>query len=268
MSLSLLTWNIHKGFSSNNREFVLHRIRDALRALDVDLALLQEVQGEHRGHAARVCDWPAAAQFEFLADEVWQHHAYGKNAIADGRHHGNAILSKYPFVAWGNINVSPFSGASRSLLHGDIHIPERNRHVHVVCLHLGLLGMERRSQLRQLNQHLAGVLERHEAVLVGGDFNDWSARQVARLLDPALGLQEVFLRSQRRHARTFPARWPLLCMDRIYFRGLELESCACLDDRQWRALSDHVPLLARFALPATVPAMSGTAGCSSPSGDN
>jgi endonuclease/exonuclease/phosphatase family metal-dependent hydrolase len=249
MSLSILTYNIHKGFSSNNRAFVLHSIRDQLRALDVDVALLQEVQGEHRGHADRVNDWPAASQFEFLADEVWQHHAYGKNAIADGRHHGNAILSKYPFINWGNINVSPFSGASRSLLHGDIHIPERNQTVHVVCLHLGLLGMERRSQLRMLNAHLAAVLEREEALIVGGDFNDWTSRQVARVLDPALGLQEVFLQSQGRHARTFPARWPLLCMDRLYFRGLTLQSCACLDDPHWRALSDHVPLLARFALP-------------------
>jgi endonuclease/exonuclease/phosphatase family metal-dependent hydrolase len=247
--LSILTYNIHKGFSSNNREFVLHRIREQLRELDVDLALLQEVQGEHRGHAGRVSNWPEAAQFEFLADQVWQHHAYGKNAIADGRHHGNAILSKYPFVAWGNINVSPFKGASRSLLHGDIHIPEQARTVHVVCLHLGLLGMERRSQLRMLNEHLARVLQRHEALIVGGDFNDWTSRQVARYLDPALGLQEVFLQSTGRHARTFPARWPLLCMDRIYFRGLIPLSCVCLDDRRWRELSDHVPLLARFALP-------------------
>jgi endonuclease/exonuclease/phosphatase family metal-dependent hydrolase len=43
-------------------------------------------------------------------------------------------------------------------------------------------------------------------------------------------------------------------MDRIYFRGLALQSCACLDDSRWRELSDHVPLLARFALP---PADSG-----------
>jgi endonuclease/exonuclease/phosphatase family metal-dependent hydrolase len=250
MTLSILTYNIHKGFSSNNRQFVLHRIREQLRELDVDLALLQEVQGEHSGHAGRIKDWPDAAQFEFLADQVWQHHAYGKNAIADGRHHGNAILSKYPFVEWGNINVSPFRNASRSLLHGDIHVPERDCTIHVVCLHLGLLGFERRNQLRILNEHLAAVLQRRQALIIGGDFNDWTARQVARVLDPALGLDEVFMHSQQRHARSFPARWPLLCMDRIYFRGLTLQSCACLDGRQWRELSDHVPLLARFALPA------------------
>lgn len=248
MSLSILTWNIHKGFSSNNREFVLHRIRDQLRETGVDVALLQEVQGEHQWHSQRIRNWPDTSQFEFLADEVWQHHAYGKNAIADGRHHGNAILSKYPFAEWGNINISPFRAASRSLLHGNITIPERGKKVHVVSLHLGLLGIERRSQLRMLNQHLEKVILAQDAVIVGGDFNDWSSRQVARHLDPALGLQEIFMQTNKRFARTFPARWPLLCMDRIYYRGLEPLSCACLDDKQWRDLSDHVPLLARFSL--------------------
>lgn len=248
LKLSILTYNIHKGFSSNNRQFVLHRIRDQLRELDVDVALLQEVMGEHREFAKAIRNWPDASQFEFLADQVWHHYAYGKNAIADGRHHGNAILSKFPFSAWGNINFSPFRRASRSLLHGNITVPELQKHVHVISLHMGLLGMERRTQIKQLNSHLLNTLEREDAVIIGGDFNDWSSRQVSRYLDPELGLQEVFFSSQQRFARTFPARWPLLCVDRIYFRGMALETCTCLDNPLWRELSDHVPLLARFSL--------------------
>jgi endonuclease/exonuclease/phosphatase family metal-dependent hydrolase len=249
MILSVLTYNIHKGFSSSNREFVLHRIRDQLRDLDVDVALLQEVQGEHQWHSKRIRNWPDTSQFEFLADQVWDHHTYGKNAIADGRHHGNAILSKYPFQDWGNINISPLSFASRSLLYGNIVVPETNQTIHVISLHLGLLGVERRKQLRILNQHLEKVLATQDAMIVAGDFNDWSSRQVARYLDPALGLEEVFMTTGEKYARTFPARLPLLCVDRIYFRGLVPESCACLDGKQWRSLSDHVPLLARFTLP-------------------
>lgn len=248
MNFSLLTYNIHKGFSSNNREFVLHRIRDQLRTLDVDMALLQEVQGEHQWHSQRIRNWPDTSQFEFLADSVWSHHAYGKNAIASGRHHGNAILSKFPFSHWGNINISPLSFASRSLLHGDITLPDNAGTLHVVCLHFGLLGMERKYQLRALNRHLQTQGDKHRAVIVAGDFNDWSSLQVARHLDPALGLQEVFMASRKRYARTFPARWPLLCMDRIYFRGLQPQDCSCLDASEWRQLSDHVPLLARFTL--------------------
>ncbi|MDR0781028.1 MAG: endonuclease/exonuclease/phosphatase family protein [Pseudomonadales bacterium] len=245
MQFSVLTYNIHKGFSGGNRQFVLHRMRELLREVNVDVALLQEVQGEHLLHSQRIRHWPDVSQFEFLADAVWPHYAYGKNAIADGRHHGNAVLSKFPFQHWGNINLSPWRFASRSLLHGTVTLATGQR-LHLVCLHLGLISLERRDQLRRLNQHLHQTLTEHDAVLVGGDFNDWTGRQVKRWLDPALGLRESFHLHHQRFARTFPARWPLLRVDRLYFRGLELLECQRLDGAQWRELSDHIPLLARF----------------------
>ena len=248
MQFSVLTWNIHKGFTGGNRHFVLPRMRELIRSADVDLVFLQEVTGEHQVHAQRIDNWPQTPHFEFLADEVWPHYAYGKNAITDQRHHGNAILSKYPFRHWGNINVSLSRQASRSLLHGSLALPGTDKRLHVLCLHLGLFGLERRWQLRQLNRHLHAISARHDAVLIGGDFNDWNGRQVQKVLDPALELQEVFLASHQRYARTFPSRWPFLCMDRIYYRGLDLSEAHCLNDPQWRVLSDHVPLMARFTL--------------------
>jgi len=248
MNLSLLTYNIHKGFSSYNRQFVLHEVREQLRNLNVDVVLLQEVVGEHSGNANSVEQWPESSQFEFLADQVWPHFAYAKNAIGDGRHHGNATLSKYPFAQWDNINVSPFKRASRSLLHGDITIPETDKTVHIINLHLGLLGLERKKQINSLNQHIESVINNRDAVIIGGDFNDWSGRQVSRLLRTDFGLQEAFLIKEQRFARTFPARWPLFMMDRIYFSGMSLESCERLHTSDWHKLSDHIPLLARFSL--------------------
>ena len=247
MNLGVLTYNIHKGFSSN-RDFVLHGMRDQLRTLEVDVALLQEVVGHHSGHRAAINDWPETSQFEFLADQVWPHHAYGKNAIADDRHHGNAILSKYPFSGWDNINVSPFQWASRSILHGNIFIPEANRKLHIINLHLGLLSAERLRQLQRLNQHLETIIGEHDAVILGGDFNDWTGRQVSRVLAPHFGLREAYYECHGKFARTFPARFPLLSVDRIYYAGLELDSCTTLDKHAWSRLSDHIPLLARFSL--------------------
>ena len=113
--IKILTYNIHKGFNASNRRFVLHEMKDALREINADIVFLQEIQGEHRHKQNRISDWPDTSQFEFLADQVWQHHAYGKNAIYKSGHHGNAILSKYPFVEWENINVSLMKNASRSL---------------------------------------------------------------------------------------------------------------------------------------------------------
>lgn len=248
MQLSVLTYNIHKGFTSGNSAFVLPRIRELLREADVDLVFLQEVLGEHAVHAKRISNWPSASQFEFLADQVWRHHAYGKNAILDNSHHGNAILSKHPFNAWANINVSLFQKASRSLLHGTVQVPGTTKRLHVLCVHLGLFGFERKGQIRTLNRHLAEIREHHEAMIIAGDFNDWTSRDVSRHLDPALGLNEAFMQTHQSHARTFPARWPMLCVDRIYYCGLELVSCQCLNGKHWQELSDHVPLQATFEL--------------------
>ena len=55
-------------------------------------------------------------------------------------------------------------------------------------------------------------------VYVAGDFNDW--RLVAHeRLHRCAGLKEVFVTAFGRAARTFPARWPLLRLDRIYARN-------------------------------------------------
>ncbi|NOQ90769.1 MAG: EEP domain-containing protein, partial [Gammaproteobacteria bacterium] len=50
------------------------------------------------------------------------------------------------------------------------------------------------------------------------------------------------------YARTFPAVFPVLSMDRIYYRGLDVVHCQRLHDQPWDRLSDHTPLLAEFKL--------------------
>src|SRR4051794_6046394 len=121
--LRLISYNIHKGFSSGRKKLVLNKIRSALHVIHPDIVLLQEVQGEHEGHSQRFKDWPAQPQFEYLAHELWPHFAYGKNAVYTHGHHGNAILSKYPFSDFENIDVSTNAFERRGLLHGVIHIP-------------------------------------------------------------------------------------------------------------------------------------------------
>ena len=66
MQLQVLTYNIHKGFTSFNREFVLEELRTALRSTHADFALLQEVLGDHSDHKKRIHAWPTQPQFEFL----------------------------------------------------------------------------------------------------------------------------------------------------------------------------------------------------------
>ncbi len=246
-SIKVLTYNIHKGFSTGNRRFILHDIKESLRLVDADVVLLQEIHGERAISNNRFDDWPNNRQFEFLADQVWSHHAYGKNAIYKSGHHGNAILSKYPFIKWENIDVSFMRSASRSLLHGIIRLPGIEQKIHIICVHLGLFGPERASQLSTLAERISSHVPADEPLVIAGDFNDWRGL-AERYLHQGLGVTEVFKSTRGSYARTFPAVLPVLSMDRIYYRGFDVVHCQRLHDQPWDRLSDHTPLLAEFIL--------------------
>ncbi|MGR8929443.1 MAG: endonuclease/exonuclease/phosphatase family protein [Gammaproteobacteria bacterium] len=246
-AIRILTYNIHKGFNLSNRRFVLHQIRDALVAADADVMFLQEMQGEHKHKQKAISTWPVLSQSEFIAEGVWPYYAYGKNAIYEAGHHGNAILSKYPFESWENINVSPFRWASRSVLHGVIRLPTHEKAVHILCVHFGLIGSERRQQIDSLCKRVDSHVPHDSPLIVAGDFNDWLERAEHQFHD-YLGLQEVFRVTHGEHARTFPSLMPLLPMDRIYYRGFTPLSCERMSHAPWHLLSDHSPLAASFAL--------------------
>jgi endonuclease/exonuclease/phosphatase family metal-dependent hydrolase len=245
--LKLLTYNIHKGFNITNRKFVLHQIREILRATDADLAFLQEIHGEHSGHKANTGDWPEVSQYEFLADQLWPHYAYGKNAIYNSGHHGNAILSKFPFASWENLNVSWLKKASRSLLHGVLDIPATSQQVHVICVHLDQIRFIRNFQMKRLARHIKETIPADAPLIVAGDFNDWSDH-VSNFLFGEPGMKEVHHSLYGRHAMTYPAGMPMLALDRIYYRNIEVLNCHCVSGHPWHALSDHMPLYAEFQL--------------------
>ncbi len=243
--LRVLTYNIHKGFSVGNRYFILHQIREALIKTDADILFLQEMQGKHSEHEQKHTNWPECSHSEFLAKDIWPHFAYGKNAMYKVGHHGNALLSKYALLRWENINVSPFVWASRSLLHGVIQLPESSSELHIICIHLGLLGMERRRQINTLCQHIEAHVPRDAPLIAAGDFNDWTG-QAEKQFYQHLNLQEAHQTLHNRYAKTFPAWLPMLQMDRIYYRGLQPLTCERLTHAPWNRLSDHAPLSATF----------------------
>lgn len=246
-TLKIITYNIHKGFSVGNTRFVLHQIKDALSQVNADVVFLQEIQGAHSEHVVNVENWPTESQFEFLADQLWSHYAYGKNAIYKQGHHGNAILSKYPFIAWENIDVSFQKSASRSVLHGTINIPEHNVNIHIMCIHFGLFKLEREKQLKMLCDRIESHVPHHEPLIIAGDFNDWRGH-AEEFLTKELTVKEVFHTLTGKHARTFPSWRPTLAVDRVYYRGLHPEICKRLTKEPWHRLSDHVPLYVEFSL--------------------
>lgn len=246
-SLKVLSYNIHKGFSTGGIAFKLDAIREAIRDVHPDLVFLQEVQGEHRRHQDRIPHWPSEAQFEFMADQFWPHFAYGKNAVYDAGHHGNAILSKFPFQKWENIDISLGRFERRGILHAVIPLPGQDRPLHVLCLHLDLFESGRQSQLQSLCRRLEEHVPPDEPVIIAGDFNDWR-RRATEILASQAGLREVFVQLGGHHARTFPAWRPFLSLDRVYYRGLRPKKASLPSGRHWNALSDHLPVCCDFSI--------------------
>ncbi|MEN9727549.1 MAG: hypothetical protein RL434_1915 [Pseudomonadota bacterium] len=244
--LRVVSYNVHKGYSLR-RGVTVHGLRDALRALEGDLIFLQEVQGLSRRRAARHGDWPSSPQHEFLADTLWQDFAYGRNAVYDDGHHGNAILSRFPVVDWENEDISQSRLEQRGLLHCEIDIPGWSHPLHCINVHLGLFAHWRRRQLEHLRARIASRVPAAAPLIVAGDFNDWSQR-AGRLFAEVLGLDEVFQTLHGSPARSFPARLPLLHLDRIYTRGFGITACDVHFGHGAARLSDHAALTADLVL--------------------
>ncbi len=241
-SFKVMTVNTHKGFTFFNRKFILHELRDAVRAVGADVVFLQEVLGSHARHAARVKGWPGTPHYEFLADQLWPQYAYGRNSVYPHGEHGNAVLSKFPIRHFQNHDVSIAGPERRGLLHCVLQMPGRQQDVHVICVHLGLKEAHRQKQLRLLCQLASREVPADAPLVVAGDFNDWRIR-AHKVLDTC-SLHEVFERANGRPARTFPARMPLLPLDRIYVRNASSHAPVVMPSRPWSHLSDHAPLAA------------------------
>ncbi|WP_246540451.1 endonuclease/exonuclease/phosphatase family protein [sulfur-oxidizing endosymbiont of Gigantopelta aegis] len=246
-TIKILTYNIHKGFSIANRRFTLFAIREALEDIDPDVIFLQELQGEHHKRRRKIATWPLKPQGEFLAENLWPFSLYAKNAVYKKGHHGNGLLCKFPIISWQNTNLSKAKFASRSYLHAKILLPNQT-HLNLVCIHLGLFEAERESQLDMIAQTIEQTIPEDESLIMAGDFNDWRKRALDHMkID--LGLKEAFLNDSGQHARTFPVWRPTLQVDRIYYRGLELQETLSFRHKRWRKLSDHLPIGAIFKFP-------------------
>jgi endonuclease/exonuclease/phosphatase family metal-dependent hydrolase len=245
MRFTVATYNIHKGFTQLNRRMVIHELRERLHGLSVDILFLQEVVGVHRGHAARHVDWPAKPQHEFIADTVWREVAYGKNAISDHGHHGNAVLSRFPIVGQENQDISAHAFESRGLLHCTIDPGAGEPTLHCLNVHLGLFERGRQWQIRALCERIRSTVPREAPLIIAGDFNDWR-HKANRLLVDELGVVEVFTAVRGRPARTFPSVMPVFRLDRIYARGLSIVDARVHYAFPWGRISDHAALAATF----------------------
>jgi endonuclease/exonuclease/phosphatase family metal-dependent hydrolase len=238
-TLRVATYNIHKGVQGLGpaARLEIHNLLHAVEQFDADIVCLQEVRGFNRKLPQRFAHWPAQGQADYLLPEGYSA-VYRTNAVTRHGEHGNAMLSRWPIEASGHEDVSDHRFEQRGLLHVRVNVAQRP--VHVVVVHLGLFHASRARQVQRLGTYLRREVPADAPLVVAGDFNDWGAR----LLEPMAQLDLRTFDGIR--LPTFPARLPLLHLDRIYVRGLRPLSAHVPHGRAWARMSDHLPLIADF----------------------
>ena len=172
--------------------------------------------------------------FAYLQDALGEHGIPAKSITTDDGDYGQMLISRWPFVASEIHDISYPEREPRRAIKVEVETPFGA--MRVVATHLGLSIRERRSQARTL---LAIAGGRAMTTMIIGDFNDWFWPGSVR---SALSRE---LSGYTRY-RTFPSRFPVLRLDRVYCRpGAAL--IRSYIDAQARACSDHLPIVADVA---------------------
>lgn len=236
--LRLATYNVHKCQGMDGRVRP-DRIARVLAELNADIIALQEVLSipEHRAESH---------QAQFLADALGWHHVQAETRKLHGGVYGNVLLSRFPIHLHRKVDITRTGREERSVLRGDIEVD--GRHLHIFNLHLGTGYFERRHQARSLMEHevlRAPDLEGERIVV--GDLNEWTRGLVTRTLSQEL--RRIDLEVPMFRCRTYPALFPLLHLDYVYYEHtLRARDAFFHTSRQALVASDHLPLVADFVL--------------------
>src|SRR5262249_48535929 len=123
--MRLVTYNIHKARGMDGRTSI-KRIANVLSGLDADIIALQEVFA--------VGD-SAEGQVELIASELGLRSAFGCTRHHRGRPYGNAILSRWPILKSGDMDISWHRREKRGCIRADLKTPLGP--LHVFNIHMG-----------------------------------------------------------------------------------------------------------------------------------
>lgn len=223
--LRLATYNIH-GCVGTDRCFDPLRVQAVMNALQADILALQEVETYHHGRDV-LGAYQAASDWQVIS---------GPTLLREQGQYGNALLTRLPVVDYALIDLSVAHREARSAIHAVLDY--RGIRLEVMATHLGLRPAERCEQVRIL----LDVLQRREAKadvsLLLGDFNEWLLER------RALAALHRHFSCRARMPATFPSRWPLFRLDRIWASApARLNNIHVFRTTQSRCASDHLPLL-------------------------
>ncbi|HEV2135258.1 MAG TPA: endonuclease/exonuclease/phosphatase family protein [Terracidiphilus sp.] len=238
------TYNTHKcrGIDGRIRP---ERIVEVLREIDADIVALQEV-------CCREGERPEDNQARYIAEELGLNAELGETRRYRGGAYGNLLLSRLPIHHARNHDLSVRGRERRGCLRTDIRLADDSV-LHLFNVHLGTALFERRIQTRELSRRqIFTDPELGGRRIILGDFNEWIKDLPSEYL--AEHFESANSRMQDPRTRTFPGLLPFLALDFIYFdRSMQLEDVMVHRSPMALRASDHLPLVAEFALPTHAP---------------
>jgi endonuclease/exonuclease/phosphatase family metal-dependent hydrolase len=235
----IVTYNVHSCIGLDGR-CDPGRIAAVIAEMAPDVACLQEVDvGRQRtGAINQVAEVARSLAMEF--------HFHATIQEVSGRY-GDAILSKTPLTAIRADHLPevprPLPREARGVIRVETTVA--GRPWQIINTHFGLGHGERRLQAHALvRDWILPALSRPPLVLCG-DFNSRPGSVIHRILGGPL--RDVFAELRQPRPRTFPTRWPLICLDYIFASpDVTIARADCAISPMSQLASDHFPIVAEF----------------------
>lgn len=239
--MRLLSYNVH-GCHGTEKAFVAEGILEVISDADAEIVALQEVYDD---------DERDRSFLRGLERLGYQSVIHGATMRLPGGTYGNVLMTRQP-VLWSEmIDLSPEIRGDRARLllktdlssaqepRGAIHagLETCGREIEILTTHLGLIGDERQRQLDRLSESWKRNDTDAVRILLGdlNEWNPWTARN--RMLRNDFGAIP--------HPKTFPAKLPLLRLDRVCVLPKNIEyRVEAISTGLTKKASDHLPLLA------------------------
>lgn len=234
MEFSILTYNVHSCVGTDRR-LDPGRVAEVIASCNADVIALQELDvGRRRTQSID--------QAETIAEHLRMRSHFHPALNLEDERYGDAILTAHrsELVRAGSL---PSVGEPRGALWVEIRMGE-NR-LNVVNTHLGL---RRRERIAQADALLGAGWLGHENCIrrptaIVGDLNAVPGSRAYKRFSDALHMKALA------PCPTFPSRFPILQLDHVMHNGLlRLLSLETIRSALARRASDHLPLLARFAI--------------------
>jgi endonuclease/exonuclease/phosphatase family metal-dependent hydrolase len=223
--LVMASYNIH-GCIGLDRRHDPARTAQVIREIGADVLGLQELHAHGVGSAA-------TDEIQLLAAVSGYEVVTGTTFVGPRGAYGIALFSRLPVLAARRIDLSVPMREPRCAI--DVDVTVDSGALRVITTHFGLAPWERRIQVQRLTEAI--IQEPQRLTVVLGDVNEWfSLAPTLRQLGAHFGRSST--------ARTWPAWWPLLALDRLWVHPpAALVSVRTHTSAAARRASDHLPLV-------------------------